>query len=75
MKPSNFLFHVPGCKDLYDTREHEYLYDKNWLTLEELQQMPEQYLPETVDVIQIRGNLRQRLGRVATALAVLKFGD
>jgi hypothetical protein len=74
MKP-NFLFHVPGCKDLYDTVHHEFLYDNNWLNLDQLKDMPKQFRPDAVDVILTNGKSREKLGRFSIAMAIAKFGN
>ena len=75
MKP-NFLFHCPGCRDLYDQQGHEFPYKSNWLTKEELTDLPERNAPKEVEVIQVCGNNTSRkLGRMATATALLKFSD
>ena len=75
MKPSTFLFHVPWCRDLWDTDEHNFPYKNNWLTLSELEGLPQQNTPKEVEVIQINGNGSRKLGKIATSLAILKFGD
>lgn len=74
MKP-NFLFHCPGCRDLYDQQGHEFPYKSNWLTKEELTDLPAQHKPKTVEVIETNGTSRTKLGRMATATALLKFSD
>jgi hypothetical protein len=75
MKPSNFLFHVPGAKDLYDYERQRYLFNNNWLTIDQLKEVPSEQTPEALEVIQINGNSRRKLGWVETALVSLKFGD
>jgi hypothetical protein len=74
MKP-NFLFHVPGCKDLFDTGRHEFLYDNNWLTLEQLKDMPQEFKPETVEVILTNGKSREKLGSFSISAVLAKFGN
>ena len=74
MKP-NFLFHCPGCRDLYDTSRHRFLYDHNWITLEQLKAMPQEFQPETVEVITTNGKSRERLGSFSIAAVMAKFGN
>ena len=75
MRPC-FLFHVPGTKNLFDPDTHTFPYKSNWLTKEELTDLPERNAPKEVEVIQVCGNNTSRkLGRMATATALLKFSD
>lgn len=75
MRP-NLLFHVPGCKDIYDTEKREYLFDRNWLTLDEFRdKLPDEFRPPAVEVIQTNGRSKIKLGMIESALIALKFGN
>ena len=74
MKPSSFLFHVPGASDVFDKERHKFTYDNNWLNLEELKALEKK--PKYVDVVQKHGDRDSRvLGRISTSIALLKFSD
>jgi len=73
MKP-NFLFHVPGASSIFDNEKHRFIYENNWLNLEQLRSM--EHKPREVEVVQKTGDRTSRtLGRMATATALLKFSD
>lgn len=75
MKP-NLLFHVPGCKDIYDNQEQKFIFDRNWLTLDEFRdKLPDQFKPQSVEVIQTNGSSKIKLGMIESALISLKFGN
>jgi hypothetical protein len=73
MKPSSFLFHVPGASNVFDKDTHEFLYDNNWLNLEQLKSLEQK--PDYVEVIQRCGVSSRKMGYIETAIALIKFSD
>jgi len=73
---TNFLFHVPGAINIYDTEKKEFVYENNWLTVEQVKAMPEQLRPEKITVAQCEGqHQRKKLGEMNTKTALEKFAS
>jgi hypothetical protein len=71
MKPSAFLFHVPGAEYALDTNGH-YKYDCNYLTLQQLKEMS--HPPQEVGVMDCRMN-KMITKHMNTNLALQKFTE